>query len=56
LHQALSSSTTNGKTLRGYVITYIRVGVGVGDISQKLTHEVKAGEVVLLALDLLILL
>jgi hypothetical protein len=50
LHKAFSSSTT----LDGYVITYI--GVGVGDVSQRLTHEAKAGEVTLLALDLLILL
>jgi hypothetical protein len=44
------------KTLKGYIITYIRVRVRVRDISQKLTPEAKASEVVLLPLDLLILL
>jgi hypothetical protein len=40
------------KTLRGYIITYIRVE----DVSQRLAHKAEVGEVVLLALDLLILL
>jgi hypothetical protein len=38
------------------IITYIRVGVGVGDDSWRFAHEAKAGEVALLVLDLLILL
>jgi hypothetical protein len=42
------------KTLGGWVITYI--GVGVRDVSQWLTHEAKADEVVCLALGPLILL
>jgi hypothetical protein len=37
-----------------YIITYI--GVKVRDVSRKLAHESKAGEVAMLALDLLILL
>jgi hypothetical protein len=47
-------SDSQGKTLEGYIITYI--GVGVRDVSQRLAHEAKAGEVGLLVLDLLILL
>jgi hypothetical protein len=39
-------------TLGGKIITYI----GVGDLSGRLAHEAKAGEVAWLALDLLILL
>jgi hypothetical protein len=39
------------KTLVGQIITYI--GVGVRDVSQRLAHEAKVGEVALLALDLL---
>jgi hypothetical protein len=42
------------KTLRGWIITYIRVKVT--DVSWRLAHEAKAGEVTWLALDLLILL
>jgi hypothetical protein len=42
------------KDCRGYIITYI--GVRVGDVSRRLAREVKAGEVALLTLDLLILL
>jgi hypothetical protein len=42
------------KTLRGYIVTYI--GVGVEDMSQRLAHETNASEVTWLALDLLILL
>jgi hypothetical protein len=42
------------KTLRGYIITYIRVEVG--DVSCRFAHEAKVGEVTLLALDLRILL
>jgi hypothetical protein len=37
------------RILRGYIITYIRVG----DVSQRFTHKAKAGEVTLLVLDLL---
>jgi hypothetical protein len=42
------------KTLRGWIITYI--GVGVRDASRRLAHEAKAGEVTCLVLGLLILL
>jgi hypothetical protein len=42
------------KTLREWIITYIRVKVG--DMSRRLAYEAKASEVVWLALDLLILL
>jgi hypothetical protein len=42
------------KTLGGWIITYIRVKVR--DVSWRLAHEAKAGEVVYLALGLLILL
>jgi hypothetical protein len=42
------------KTLGGWIITYIRVRVG--DVSWRLAHEAKAGEVACLALGLLILL
>jgi hypothetical protein len=42
------------KTLGGWVITYIEVGVG--DVSRRLAHEAKAGEVACLALGSLILL
>jgi hypothetical protein len=42
------------KTLEEYIITYI--GVRVRDVSRRLAHEAKVGEVALLALDLLILL
>jgi hypothetical protein len=42
------------KTLGGYIVTYI--GVGVEDMSQRLAHETNASEVTWLALDLLILL
>jgi hypothetical protein len=45
---------SQGKTLMGYIITYIRVRVR--DISRRLAHETKAGKVTLLVLDLLILL
>jgi hypothetical protein len=40
------------KRHEGKIITYIRVG----DVSQRLAHEVKASEVALLPLNLLILL
>jgi hypothetical protein len=40
------------KTIKGYIITYIRVRVG--DVSRRFAHELKVGEVVWLALDLLI--
>jgi hypothetical protein len=43
-----------GKTLSGWIITYI--GVRVGDVSRRLANEAKAGEVGCLALGLLILL
>jgi hypothetical protein len=42
------------KTLGGWIITYIRVRVR--DVSQRLAHEAKAGEVACLALGPLILL
>jgi hypothetical protein len=42
------------KTIGGWVITYIRVRVR--DVSRRLAHETKAGEVVCLALESLILL
>jgi hypothetical protein len=42
------------KTLGGYIVTYI--GVRVRDVSWRLTHEAKSGEVAWLTLDLLILL
>jgi hypothetical protein len=44
------------KTIGGWIITYIRVGVGVKDLSSRLAHEAKAGEIVCLAFGLLILL
>jgi hypothetical protein len=50
----LKLDDSKGKTLGGWIITYI--GVGVRDVSWRLTHEVKAGEVTCLALGLLILL
>jgi hypothetical protein len=50
----LKLDDSKGKTLGGWVITYIRVGVR--DVSQRLAHEAMAGEVVCLALWLLILL
>jgi hypothetical protein len=40
------------KTIGGSIITYIRVR----DVSRRLAHKAKAGEVAWLALDLLILL
>jgi hypothetical protein len=43
---------SQGKTLGGWIITYIRVG----DVSWSFTHEAKAGEVAYLALGALILL
>jgi hypothetical protein len=42
------------KTLGGWIITCIRVGVG--DVLWRLAHEAKVGEVAYLALGLLILL
>jgi hypothetical protein len=45
---------SQGKTLGRQIITYIRVGIG--DVSRGFAHEAKAGEVVCLALGLLILL
>jgi hypothetical protein len=41
------------KTLEGWIITYIRVWVG--DVSRRLAHKAMVGEVVCLALGLLIL-
>jgi hypothetical protein len=41
------------KTLGGWIITYIKVRVG--DVSWRLAHEAKAGEVVYLALGLVLL-
>jgi hypothetical protein len=52
LQRALDDSQR--KTLRGWIITYI--GVRVGDVSWRLAHEAKAGEVTWLALVLLIIL
>jgi hypothetical protein len=52
----LKLNDSQRKTIRRYIITYIRVGVRVRDVSQRLAHEAKAGEVTLLVLDLLILL
>jgi hypothetical protein len=50
----LKLNDSKGKTLGGWIITYIRVRVG--DVSWRLAHEAKAGEVVCLVLRLLILL
>jgi hypothetical protein len=50
----LKLDDSHRKTLRGWIITYIRVGVR--DVSRRLAHEAKAGEVACLALGLLILL
>jgi hypothetical protein len=50
----LKLDDSHRKTLRGWIITYTRVGVG--DVSRRLAHEAKAGEVACLALGLLILL
>jgi hypothetical protein len=52
LQMAFSSSMTQKKTIKGYIITYIRVRVG--DVSKRFAHELKVGEVAWLALDLLI--
>jgi hypothetical protein len=55
LYKAFSNlATLKKKTLEEYIITYI--GVRVRDVSRRLAHEAKVGEVALLALDLLILL
>jgi hypothetical protein len=45
---------SQGKTLGGWIITYIRVGVE--DVSRSFAHEIKAGEVACLVLGPLILL
>jgi hypothetical protein len=45
---------SKGKTLERWIITYI--GVKVGDMSRRLAHEAKAGEVTCIVLGLLILL
>jgi hypothetical protein len=50
----LKLNDSKGKTLGGWIITYIRVGVG--DVLWRPAHEAKAGEVACLALGLLILL
>jgi hypothetical protein len=50
----LKLDDSKGKTLGGWIITYIRVRVR--DVSWRLAHEAKAGEVVCLVLGLLILL
>jgi hypothetical protein len=50
----LKLNDSKGKTLREWIITYI--GVRVGDVSQRLALEAKAGEVVCLVLALLNLL
>jgi hypothetical protein len=50
----LKLNDSQRKTLGGWIITYIRVEVG--DVSWRLAHEAKAGEVACLALGLLILL
>jgi hypothetical protein len=49
-------SDSQRNTLRGWVITYIRVRVGVRDVLRQLAQEAKAGEVARLALGPLILL
>jgi hypothetical protein len=50
----LKLDDSHGKTLGGWIITYI--GVRVRDVSWRLAHETKAGEVACLALGPLILL
>jgi hypothetical protein len=47
----LKLGNSQRKIVEGYIITYI----GVGDVSRRLAHDTKAGEVALIALDLLIL-
>jgi hypothetical protein len=50
----LKLNDSQRSTIGGWIITYIRVGVR--DVSRRLTHEAKAGEVNCLALGPLILL
>jgi hypothetical protein len=50
----LKLNDSQRKTLEGWIITYIRVGVE--DVSRWLAHEAKAGEIDYLALGPLILL
>jgi hypothetical protein len=47
----LKLGNSQRKIVEGYIITYI----GVRDVSRRLAHDAKAGEVALIALDLLIL-
>jgi hypothetical protein len=50
----LKFNDSQRKTLEGWIITYIRVGIR--DVSRRLAHEVKSSEVACLVLGLLILL
>jgi hypothetical protein len=50
----LKLSDSQRKTLGGWIITYIRVRVR--DVSRRLAHEAKAGEVTFFELGILILL
>jgi hypothetical protein len=49
----LKLGNSQGKTLEGYIITYI--GVGVGGVPWRFVHKAQTGEVFLVALDLVIL-